>query len=152
MRFISQIGRFPLLRILNTTTSMLFGRVKELSIKYLQSITVVVFSKVKKGNQLFPHGSILQLWFRCIEFTHNQNRKIHYLPIEHSRHRRLTYHWRFHRRCNHVTMSLFFCDVTRRPSHWTVDAACWHCIRIMRGILMSSVHHMWSCGMPANIA
>ena len=46
-------GRFPLLRILNTTTSMLFGRVMELSTKYPQSIMVVVFSKGNKGNRLF---------------------------------------------------------------------------------------------------
>ena len=42
-------GRFPLLRILNTTTSMLFGRVMELSIKYPQSIMVVVFRIHEKG-------------------------------------------------------------------------------------------------------
>ena len=46
-------GRFPLLRILNTTTSMLFRRLMELSIKYPQSIMVVVFSKGNKGNRPF---------------------------------------------------------------------------------------------------
>ena len=45
-------SRFPLLRILNITTSMLFGRVMEVSIEYPQSIMVVVFSKDNKGNGL----------------------------------------------------------------------------------------------------
>ena len=43
---------FPLLRILNITTSMLFGRVMEVLIKYPQSIMVVVFSKDNKENRL----------------------------------------------------------------------------------------------------
>ena len=47
------------LRILNTTTSMLFRRVMELSIKNPQSIMVVVFRIRNKGNRL--------LWMNCIQ-------------------------------------------------------------------------------------
>ena len=53
IRTIDYHGRFPLLRILNTTTSMLFGRVMELSTKYPQRTMVVVFRIRNKGNRLF---------------------------------------------------------------------------------------------------
>ena len=46
-------GRFPLLRIMNTTTSMLFGHVMELSIKYPQSIIWSYSAKTIRGTGYF---------------------------------------------------------------------------------------------------
>ena len=59
----------PLLRILNTTTSMLFGRVMELSIKYPQSIMIVVFGIRNKGNRLFHIGKVYSMKSK-VDFLH----------------------------------------------------------------------------------
>ena len=60
-------SRFPLLRILSTTTSMIYERVMELSKKYPQSIMVLVFRIRNKGNGYLKVASSLT----CLLFQVN---------------------------------------------------------------------------------